>query len=172
MRSLQKNQKIFYGLVCAVFMWISGLYTGLHWSHIDVQPAAGVNLFMENASISVPVFHKTSSCPSRVSVVWDIGRFGNKFFNYLVARLSAQVLGHEIFIMQDFADVYDQYFTGRKTRIVDWSYLNYECAIPQSKCAVRQVDYLPELLPSNETFRCIKFRGMHVICTLTESMDT
>jgi hypothetical protein len=163
MRSLQKNQRIFLGLVCAVFMWISGMYTGLYWTHINVKPTTSAGSFMENASISVPIFQKTSSCPSYVSVVWDVGRFGNQIFNYLVARLTAQVLGHEIFIMEDFADVFNQYFIGRKTQIVDWSYLKYECGIPESECAVREVNYLPELQPtSNETFRCIKFKGRYI----------
>ena len=161
MDSLQRNQQICFCLVCAVFMWISGMYAGLHWPNkIDLKPNR-VHLFMENATDSVPFFEVTTpSCPSQMAVAWDSGRFGNKFFEYLTARLTAQVMGNEIFITRNFADVYDQFFTGRKTRVVDWNYFNYKCGILESNCTKLHVNYLPELQPvSNATFRCIQFTG-------------
>ena len=161
MDSLQRNQQICFCLVCAVFMWISGMYAGFHWPNkIDLKPNR-VHLFMENATDSVPFFEVTTpSCPSQMAVAWDSGRFGNKFFEYLTARLTAQVMGNEIFITRNFADVYDQFFTGRKTRVVDWNYFNYKCGILESNCTKLPIDYLPELQPvSNATFRCVKFTG-------------
>ena len=161
MDSPQRNQQICLLLVCAIVMWLSGLYTGLHWpNEMELKPDA-LHFLMKNATDSVPFFEVTTpSCPSQMAVAWDSGRFGNKFFEYLTARLTAQVMGNEIFITRNFADVYDQYFTGRKTRVVDWNYFNYKCGILESNCTKLPIDYLPELQPvSNETFRCVKFTG-------------
>jgi len=161
MDSLQRNQQFFFSLVCAIFMWISGMYTGLHWTNkTDMRPYRD-HFFRENATVSVPCVQMTTlSCPSQIAVAWDVGRFGNRFFQYLIARLTSNVLGNEIFITRNFADMYDQLFIGRKTRIVDWSHLKYECGIQESSCTKMYVNYLPELQPiSNETFRCIHFTG-------------
>ena len=161
MHSLKRNQKKYFCLICVVFMWMSGMYTVLHRPNkIDVK-SEKVDFFMENATDSVPFFQlATSSCPSRLAVAFDGGRFGNKFFEYLTSRLTAHVMGNELFITRNFVGTYDHFFVGRKTRIVDWSYLKYECGIEQSNCTELNLNYLPELKPvSNETFRCIQFKG-------------
>ena len=154
--------KFLFGLVLTAFVWINGLYIGLLLENkTDVKHSTRNDSVIEKVNVSVPFFEMvSSSCPSNIAVAWDGGRFGNKFFEYLAARLTAEVLRNEIYITREFADVYDQYFNGRKTRIIDWNYLHYQCGIEESNCTKLFVNYLPELKPlSRETFKCIKFEG-------------
>ena len=159
-------------VLCAVFMWFSGLYAGLHWHNkIKLKPDVETNSLTNISTNQVFEANRTTrlSCPTSIAVAWDVGRFGNKFFEYLTARLTAQVLGNEMYITQAFAGVYDQYFIGRKTPIIDWNYLNNKCGSAQSNCTQLKLNYLKEFKPvSNKTFQCIKFDGYPVDATTSQ----
>jgi hypothetical protein len=164
MDSVRTSRTVLF-VLCAVFMWLSGLYAGLHWHNkIKLKPET-------NSTNQVSDGNKTThlACPKNIAVAWDIGRFGNKFFEYLAARLTAEVLGNDIHITQGFAGLYDAIFIGRKTPIVDWNYLTNKCGIAHSNCTQLHINHLPEFKPiSNQTFNCVKFGGYPVDITTSQ----
>jgi hypothetical protein len=105
-------------------------------------------------------FDEGSMCPARMAVSMDLGRIGNKFFEYMATRVISEVLGIETFITSEFGLLYDRYFNGRRTPIVDWTYLLNKCGIIESNCETLSIDYSPtRLLPKGIRHECVKFQG-------------
>ena len=99
------------------------------------------------------------NCPIQLAISLDLGRLGNKFFEFLAARVISDALGIGLFITSDFAQVYDRYFKGRQTPIVDWTYLQNKCAIFEPNCKSISIDYVPDVSESELSYPCITFEG-------------
>ena len=156
----RKNRYFPLLLLIGTFLWYRGSYSAwTSWSN-SIETETLLNVIQVK---NIVTESKRRSCPSKVAAAWDVGRFGNKFFEYLTARFTADVLNNEIYITPGFAEVYDRYFVGRKTPIIDWTFMENECGIPHSNCTNLPIDYLPELKPvSNESFKCIQFWGEYL----------
>ena len=128
------------------FLWLTSLYAVLQltdrsFNHLDVHVASN--------SLGIHEHEVTSDhhCPAQMTIALDMGRLGNKFFEYLAARVMAQVLNSQVYITPSFAEIYDKYFVGRRTPVVDWNVIQYKCRVPQSKFITININYLPDLQP-------------------------
>ena len=132
-RSAVRKKWFILGVLQTVLLWI-GLF--LIWTWLPLLTGH----MSTNKGIS-----KVDRCPTKIVVSIDNGRLGNKFFQYLAARFLADALESDIFITPVFAELYDRYFIGRQTPIIDWNYLENRCSIPPSEFVTVPVNYLPEL---------------------------
>jgi hypothetical protein len=154
-RSAIRKKWFMLGVLHTVLLWL-GLF--LIWASPSTE-------HMSTKGVS-----KMDRCPTKIVVSIDNGRLGNNFFQFLAARFLANALESEIFITPVFAELYDRYFIGRQTPIIDWNYLEYGCSIPPSEFVTVPINYLPELEPfPNITYKYIKVIGKcsKATCRLT-----
>ena len=100
-----------------------------------------------------------SICPPRAVVLNDIGRMGNKFFEYLAVRLQVQVLQSEFFIRKSMADVFDRYFVDRQTPVVNWTFLEFGCNVTESQFVKLPLDHFAARPTTDVAHRWIQFSG-------------
>jgi hypothetical protein len=138
-------------LICIAFFCYVWVLATSYGEHMQEKHDNDINKTIHSSNVH---------CPMRVAVASDDGQLGNKFFEFLTSRFMADALQSEIYITPEFAELYDKYFIGRSTPIVDWNYLDNVCSLPRSIFVTLPMNYLPDLkLTSTFTPNYIKFSG-------------
>jgi hypothetical protein len=140
-----RGNRLLYSLFVVVLVWLSCM-------QMSSESAGDCETTMPSQSI-------LQDCPMQLAISWDVGRLGNQFFEFLAARVISDALGIGLFIPSDFAQVYDRYFNGRQTPVVDWTYLQNKCDIFKPNCKSISIDYAPDGSENKLFYPCITFKG-------------
>ena len=144
--SLRRSQCLIISFLCVVLLFVG------------LSVSIGRPSLTNSSSLAVYSTSADPLCPPKIVVSVDIGRLGNQFFEFLSTRFLAKSLNSEVYITSVFAEIYDRYFIGRRTPIIDWNLLEHRCFIPQSEFVTVPINFRPN--PS-ATHDFIKVNGKY-----------
>jgi hypothetical protein len=103
-------------------------------------------------------------CPSQLAISVDIGRLGNKFFEYLASAVLAEANHQDLYITSAFFRIYDRYFEGITNPVVDTVKLLQEGSIEDQSYEVVHFSRFDNLtIPLNVSRPFVQYTGDHLM---------
>ena len=98
-------------------------------------------------------------CPSQLAISVDIGRLGNKFFEYLASAVLAEANHQDLYITSAFFRIYDRYFEGITNPVVDTVKLQKCSIVDQSYEVVHFNRFYNLTIPVNVSRPFVQYTG-------------
>ena len=100
-----------------------------------------------------------SECPSSFAYLNDRGRMGNKFFEYLSARLFAEALKLPLSVNPELLALFQKYFDSFKPQTFDFKQSAKNCNIFKDDISELYMKDLDQLKKGNHSGQFVRFLG-------------
>jgi hypothetical protein len=101
-------------------------------------------------------------CPQSLLFLDDTGRMGNRFFEFLAAKMFAEQLNRSLYINQQFSDFLSNYFNGLHTPVYGmYNSLKSKCGLVDANITSVNMNHISNINQSYANVSYVKLTSNH-----------